>query len=197
MTARLLPAGGHKVTPWKNGLGVTAEVAAFPPGADFEAFDWRVSMAQVDAGGPFSRFPSVDRVLAVLEGRLALRVQGRPSLELSRRSAPAAFPGDVDTDAALIRGPVRDLNIMTRRGRWTAELERLAPEAPTTLAVGAPTALLLCQAAEASLGLDGRAWRLAPDDALLIEDRPDAVLAVEPHGAATLYLARLFPTAPG
>lgn len=193
MTARLLPAGEHKVSPWKNGLGVTAEVAAFPPGAGFDDFGWRVSMAQVDAGGPFSRFPGVDRVLAVLEGRLVLQVAGRAAQELDDRSPPTVFPGDADTAAELIGGPVRDLNVMTRRGRWTAELERLAPDAPAGLAIRAPTALALCQMAEASLSLDGRTWRLTPGDALLIEDRPDATLTVEPHGATTLYLARLFP----
>lgn len=31
-------------------------------------FIWRISMARVEQPGPFSAFPGVDRVLAVLEG---------------------------------------------------------------------------------------------------------------------------------
>ncbi|MEC4600651.1 HutD family protein, partial [Burkholderia vietnamiensis] len=43
-------------SPWKNGGGVTREIAAYPPGAALDAFAWRVSVADVGAGGPFSRF---------------------------------------------------------------------------------------------------------------------------------------------
>ena len=40
--------------PWKNGGGITHEVIRVP--ADPEDFRWRVSMAEVAASGPFSRF---------------------------------------------------------------------------------------------------------------------------------------------
>lgn len=63
--------------PWKNGGGTTAEVAVHPPGTGFDAFDWRISMADVAADGPFSRFPGVDRTLVLAEGRdLVLDLEG-------------------------------------------------------------------------------------------------------------------------
>ncbi len=37
--------------PWKNGGGVTTEICVSPPSG---AFDWRVSIATVNADGPFS-----------------------------------------------------------------------------------------------------------------------------------------------
>ena len=49
------------VTPWKNGGGLTREVAAFPANASMADFDWRISIADVAAAGPFSRFENVDR----------------------------------------------------------------------------------------------------------------------------------------
>jgi len=52
-------------SPWKNGGGVTREVAAFPEGAALDAFVWRVSVADVAQAGPFSRFAGIDRTLAV------------------------------------------------------------------------------------------------------------------------------------
>ena len=53
---------------WKNGGGVTREIVASPEGAPLDAFDWRVSLADVSADGPFSSFPGVDRTLTVVEG---------------------------------------------------------------------------------------------------------------------------------
>lgn len=39
------------------------------PGADMGDFVWRVSLAEVDADGPFSAFAEVDRILTLVEGR--------------------------------------------------------------------------------------------------------------------------------
>jgi uncharacterized protein len=127
---RLLRAAERVAVPWKNGGGVTSEVAAFPEGAGFDGFDWRISIADVAAGGPFSRFPGIDRVLTVIEGRgLSLVVEGMAAVDLNERSNPFAFPGDAACAAELTHGPIRDLNVMTRRGVCTASVRRvLAPE---------------------------------------------------------------------
>jgi len=53
---KLIPADAMRRMPWKNGGGVTTEIAIAPEGATLDNFDWRVSTAQVDAAGPFSRF---------------------------------------------------------------------------------------------------------------------------------------------
>lgn len=111
-----LPAANRIAQPWKNGAGVTREVAAFPPRSGLESFDWRVSIAEVTEDGPFSLFPGVDRTLIVLSGEgVALEVAGRSS-RLRPGEAPYSFPGDQPTGCALLGGPVTDLNIMTRRG---------------------------------------------------------------------------------
>ena len=51
--------------PWKNGGGVTrtlsVDTAGQPP-------RWRVSVADIDRDGPYSRFPGYDRVSVVLTG---------------------------------------------------------------------------------------------------------------------------------
>src|SRR5471032_2321477 len=65
-------------TPWKNGGGVTRELAAFPPHSNFADFIWRVSVADVHADGAFSTFPGIDRQIALLEGAgLTLRFDDR------------------------------------------------------------------------------------------------------------------------
>lgn len=109
--------------PWKNGGGETLEVAIFPPGASVDAFSWRVSMARVDASGPFSLFSGTDRILAVLEGAMNLIVAGRP-VRLSPTSAAHEFPGDAPAHAEVI-STVTDLNVMIRRGEFSARVHKL------------------------------------------------------------------------
>ncbi|WP_421937458.1 HutD family protein [Phenylobacterium sp.] len=125
MTLTLLRAADRAAVPWKNGGGVTREVAAWPPGSGFDDFAWRVSMAEVREDGPFSSFPGIDRVLTVLEGAMRLTIQDAGVFDLSSRSAPLAFDGGVLTSAQLTAGPVLDLNVMTRRGAAFARVDRV------------------------------------------------------------------------
>lgn len=123
---RLLRANDRISTPWKNGGGVTTEIAVFPPGADLGAFGWRVSLATVDADGPFSCFDGVDRVLTVLSGEgIVLEIDGATPKRLTPATLPTAFPGDVPADARLMAGTVTDLNVMTRRGAWSGSVTRI------------------------------------------------------------------------
>jgi environmental stress-induced protein Ves len=115
-----------KAHPWRNGGGVTREVASgYSPGAGAGTtsagpaqepdWDWRVSIAEVSKAGAFSAFPGMDRVLTVVEGQLLLLgVDGTEHpLEKYR---PFRFSGDADTTGALPTGDVRDLNVITRNG---------------------------------------------------------------------------------
>jgi len=142
VTVQVFRARDRAPTPWKNGGGVTREIAAFPAGADLDTFDWRVSMASVTGGGPFSIFPCVDRVLSVLHGELILRFDGGRTLMLTADSQPAIFPGDVAIGAQVGSGPVTDLNVMTRRGRIRAHVRRLRAPPSTTLTAGETTLIL-------------------------------------------------------
>jgi len=110
-----------KPRPWRNGGGVTREVARFPEaagqGAADGSWDWRVSIAEMSKAGDFSAFPGMDRVLTVVEGELLLlSVDGAEHpLEKYR---PFRFSGDAAAAGALPTGDVRDLNVITRRGAF-------------------------------------------------------------------------------
>lgn len=161
---RILRAADRKASPWKNGGGVTWEVAASPAGAPIEDFEWRVSIAEVASAGPFSRFPGVDRILTVIRGQgLSLAVEGLGATTLGASSAPYAFPGDAACTAALGDGTIRDLNVMTRRGLWSAEVKRIA--GPVTLKLTAETAMLV-----AITPLDAGGEHLRPDDVVLFDE---------------------------
>ncbi len=111
-------------TPWKNGGGATRALACWPPGAGLERFGWRVSVADVAAPGPFSLYPGVDRQILLLQGDgVHLRAaDGSVDQALDRATPPFAFAGETAIDCTLRGGPVRDFNLMLRRGQWRGAL---------------------------------------------------------------------------
>ena len=144
--ALILRAADRRGVPWKNGGGLTREVAAHPAGSDLGNFDWRVSLAEVRCGGPFSCFPGIDRQLAVLSGRLQLSIAGRDAQGLSSDTPAISFSGEVPVYAEPRQDPVTDLNVMTRRGRFLARLTRCSAAESTELRLEADTTLLLALA---------------------------------------------------
>jgi environmental stress-induced protein Ves len=185
---QLLRASERKAAPWKNGGGVTREVAAGPSGAGFDNFDWRISIADVATDGPFSSFPDVDRLLAVLEGRLRLSVAGQPAIVLDSSVQPAAFPGDVIASAVLDGGPVLDLNVMSRRGRIRAGLRRLDVLLPQIIAADAEALVVVAGHVALRVITPRAACDLDPYDAVLFE-RPTEGLLIEAAKPAVAYVA--------
>lgn len=178
---RILRAAGRAPVPWKNGGGVTREIAA-SPGAATDAFDWRVSLADVTEDGPFSVFPGVDRTLTVVEGAgMDLLVGGEHHI-VDEPYWPHDFPGDLETDGRLLAGPVVNLNVMYRRGRVRAAvavvrgtLRLMVPEGGAVLAV----------ALEDGAVIDGTDNELGCYDAVLLRDvdRKPCVLRTQGYAA--------------
>jgi environmental stress-induced protein Ves len=112
-------------SPWKNGGGTTREIVCYPLGASLDSFDWRVSVANIASSGPFSAFSGVDRQIMLLDGDgVHLRGEGIDH-KLDVPYQPFAFSGDAPLDCAMLGGASTDFNVMTRRGRWRADLRVL------------------------------------------------------------------------
>jgi environmental stress-induced protein Ves len=179
---RILRAENYRRMKWKNGGGETAEIAVSPDSAGLDDFDWRVSMATVVSDGPFSSFPGVDRTLSILEGEgIVLRVEGRIPIGLTSRSSPLTFPADVATSAALIAGPITDLNVMTRRGRYRHRLVRHTVEDAKDLSLTGTQALLFCPSLDLRVEADAFDARLNRFDAVLLE-HPQTALRILGRG---------------
>jgi environmental stress-induced protein Ves len=189
MTLRVLAAADRTAVPWKNGGGVTREIAAYPVGSDLETFEWRVSTAVVATDGPFSVFGGVERTLAVLDGEgLNLRIGGAAPVLLHPDHDPFGFPGDVAAAATLVGGPVTDLNVMTRRGAWSARVQRRSLGAAATLTAEADACLILVRDACAVGAAPGR--QLVPEDALLLNHGDQVALAPK-RGTARILVVGL------
>jgi len=186
MGITILKAENHRRMPWKNGGGVTVEIAVHPQGASVDNFDWRISMATVASDGPFSVFLGIDRTLSVLEGDgIVLNVEGQMST-LTRESAPLGFAADSRSAACLIGSAITDLNVMTRRGRFAHRVQRLPVSGTVLTQASGDPALLFCTEGQIDLISVGKAAKLAEHDCAVLTNC-DA-LPLELKGEGTIYL---------
>ena len=176
--------------PWKNGAGLTREIASAAAADGSGGFDWRISVAEVDRAAPFSTFPGIARCIVLLHGG-GLRLHGGGELDhrLDQPFVPFHFSGDLALTGTPLAGPSRDLNLMTRRGHWRAEVD--VHRAGFALHPAEVT-LLWCGAGSWSSS-EAAAPVLQPDQGLLLHGAGE-VLHCAPHSdavAACLLVARL------
>lgn len=118
-------AADYRAMAWKNGQGMTREIAREPGEGDFL---WRLSIAEVAASGDFSLFPGYDRTITLIEGAgMHLAFEEAPEKAILQHFEPFDFSGDWHCRCSLIAGPVRDFNLMVdrRRARGKTEVLRL------------------------------------------------------------------------
>ena len=137
---RVLRHRDREAGPWANGGGITYEVLRSPAGT--MDFDWRLSVAEVASEGPFSSLPGIDRILVLLQGRMTLVIDGSaydvPPLQ------PLTFPGEAQVTSELPDGPTMDFNVMTRRGRVTADIAVLdGPDVAIDCSAGTEVAVVV------------------------------------------------------
>jgi uncharacterized protein len=216
MHCTLIPAASLVATPWKNGGGVTREIAAYPPGAALDAFAWRVSVADVAQPGPFSSFAGIDRTLVLLEGRGMLLDELADSGAVdSTDGAQAAhtrmhthththtliqpldmarFAGEARIDARLVDGATRDFNLMVRRDAASGHVDIWRGAGTHT--VSADTLLLVC--ASGALRVTpgaAAAVALATGDTLRIDHAQSLPCRCEGTGAVLAVRLDLHPRA--
>jgi len=128
--AELLRAAARPPQPWRNGGGVTFEVARRPHPSAAREYLWRVSIARVASAGPFSAFPGFQRLIMVIEGSgMSLRGLGAADVALER-DQPRRFDGAMAVEGLIPRGPVSDLNVIFDPDHCQARLQVLDGSAP-------------------------------------------------------------------
>ena len=109
--------------PWKNGKGVTTQLA-INEGGSLAEFDWRISIARVVEDGAFSNFKGYWRNLAMLEGAgMWLSHDQGPAQPLLGTLDVASFDGAAATFARLVDGPIVDFNLISKSTLYRAEMQ--------------------------------------------------------------------------
>jgi len=188
---KILRAKDLRPTPWKNGGGSTSEIAVTPEGASLEDFDWRISMAHIASDGTFSEFPGIDRTLAIVRGEgLMLAIGSDTPQMLDHGSDPIGFPGDVPASARLTKGDITDLNVMTRRGRFSHRLHKILDPAFPALDDN-ETAVVLLFNGSTTLYFGQDIVRLDHADAVILSATDESCLRIEPTASCDCYLVLL------
>ena len=193
---RLIALADCRTMPWKNGGGSTTAIAVHPQGASLDDFDWRISTAHVGTDGPFSTFPDIDRTLAVLTGEgIALAFGDGETVRLDPDSPPCAFAGDRIVEGRLVGGPIDDLNVMTRRGRWRHSVRRLAGSGPISVAPAGDLMVLVARSAGWTIASGDRREHPGAGDSVVLERLEHAVLSSD--GAGEIFAAHLWAEGSG
>jgi len=99
--------------PWKNGRGVTREIVRWPAGGD--AYDVRVSIAEVAESGAFSTFPGYVRWTTLVDGGPIALVTPTATHALVH-GVPIELAGEEPIVAQVTRAATL-LNVLSRPGR--------------------------------------------------------------------------------
>ena len=121
---QIVPLAGVAPRPWRNGGGVAQDLLAWPAGGDAALL---VSVAQIEATGPFSSYPGMERWFAVAQGAgVELQVDGRTHV-LGPGSEPLRFDGAAAPACRLRDGPSVALNLMFRGQAGRGAMQRARP----------------------------------------------------------------------
>ena len=169
MSLRVLRPADYKRMPWKNGGGTTTELAVYPSNSAI-AYDWRISIADIESNGPFSTFEGYDRYIALLEGvGMELRFDDGEPVRLEHRLQFVKFAGEQRIEGVLVSGQgarfQRDLQ--TRCGdaskccivRWSARWCSSAMRRGSSIS---PTAEPQAKAATSTCALEAGSSLLLP-----------------------------------
>lgn len=120
---KIIPSADFVTTPWKNGKGITTELAISPNGT-LENFDWRLSIASVSENGLFSNFSGYLRNLVLIEGQGITLIHNENTRdELIEVLDFTTFDGGSSTYGEITQGAIKDFNIMTASARCQADVK--------------------------------------------------------------------------
>jgi uncharacterized protein len=157
-------------TPWKNGGGITHEAIRVPAAGD--PFRWRVSVAHIDASGPFSEFAAHDRKMVLLQGAgLELRFADGVKKTLRQVGDMVEFDGAIGAHCELLGGPCVDLNLMTLKSdRAAVRVERVVESMAVSASPNGTTLVFPIDRAIALEVTEGQAVMLQPWDLAILSN---------------------------
>lgn len=125
-STELIKKHEYQTMPWKNGKGISSEIAIYPKTAKFpnDPFLWRLSSAKITESGLFSQFPGYDRVLTLVDGnQIDLSFGTTGDVRILNKGDVIHFSGDIDSGCTLSDSAVTDLNLIFKRDSVRARCE--------------------------------------------------------------------------
>jgi len=160
----------YRRTPWKNGGGVTVDIAdAYIPGAEpgsWSGMLWRLGRTEIVTPGPFSDLSGYDRILTVIGGRgLVLDIEGGAALDVREPCRPVRFRGEDRIVSRLEAGPVTVLNLIADRRH---HIDVAVLSGTDARAVDAPISIVYA-VADSAVAVGEEMFSLGADEALRLD----------------------------
>ncbi|MCW5733498.1 MAG: HutD family protein [Enhydrobacter sp.] len=164
----LIDPSRFRRTPWKNGGGITVDIAE-------QGDVWRFGRTPITESGPFSDYTGFDRLQVLVAGRGLVLETPEGELDLRTPFKPVHFSGDTAVTSRLEAGPVEVVNLIG--DRTTVRLALAVLGEGSTLGVDAGTHLVYTPQGAATLEIDGKPEELALDHCLRIEASGPTMIA--------------------
>jgi environmental stress-induced protein Ves len=158
----------YRRTPWKNGGGITTDIAH-----DGEV--WRFSRTPITTSGPFSDYAGFDRMQVLVGGHGLVLETPDGEIDVRTPFKPVRFAGELAIVSRLEAGPVEVLNLLGDRARVGLDLVVL--DAGDSRHLGPGLHVAYCPGGAAAVQLGEARHALAADHALRIEQAEGVVLA--------------------
>ena len=160
MTVTRLSPSQYITTPWKNGGGVTVDIAV-------EGDVWRFGRTPIVAPGPFSDYRGFDRVQVLVAGGGLVLQTPDGDIDVRQPFRPVRFAGETQIVSRLEAGPVEVVNLIGDRAKVRIDIRAL--QAGGDIILGAGTHIAYCPDGPATIDVLGTRYELATNHALRIE----------------------------
>lgn len=164
MTVTRLSPSQYITTPWRNGGGVTVDIAVV---TDKDGEVWRFGRTPIVAPGPFSDYRGFDRIQVLVAGSGLVLQTPDGDIDVRHPFRPVRFAGETPIVTRLEAGPVEVVNLIGNRAKVQIDLRVL--QAGGDIILGAGTHIAYCPNDPAAIDALGARYDLAADHGLRIE----------------------------
>jgi environmental stress-induced protein Ves len=155
-------------TPWKNGGGVSVDIA-------LDGDVWRFGRTPITTAGPFSDYTGFDRMQVLVAGSGLVLQTPSGEIDVRRPFQPVRFTGETPIVSRLEAGPVEVVNLMGDRSQVRVELVVL--EAGRARDLGPGLHIAYCPGGRARVRIDEETFELEADGGLRIERTGERAVA--------------------
>ena len=163
-----LDPAGYRKTPWKNGGGVTVDIAEHEDA-------WRFGRTPITTAGPFSDYSGFDRAQVLVAGRGLVLETPDGCIDVRTPFRPVTFAGETPIVSRLEAGRVEVVNLIGNRAKVRIDLQVL--HAGGAIGRSAGTHLVYAVDGPAALQVDGQRYPLAADHTLRIDGASPTMIA--------------------